>query len=225
MADRQRRRCLDVFTRLSMLGTEVLRGQPLLDIGCDTGTFLKSAQEAFGIIPFGLDVNKRAIETAREQGIHAYAMRIEEAPEELHDFPLVTAIDVIEHVSDPAAFLVQLRERLRPGGLAYLETPNIRSMVYRFGQSFSNLTGGRPAGLFDRLFPPQHVQYFTPSSFRALAQGAGFNIVRLDCRILPSTDIAASLPARIAIAALQTTDLLLRTEILIWCVLQRPLTN
>jgi SAM-dependent methyltransferase len=221
---RQRQRCNDVFQRLSaVVEINRLRGQPMLDVGCDTGAFLRAAKEAFGIVPFGIDVNKKAVETALHDGVEAYAATLEDAPEELKNFPLVTAIDLIEHVPDPELFLYQLLKRVRPGGLVYIETPNIRSMVYRFGQLFSTITGGRPAGLFERLFPPQHVQYFTVQSFRALAERTGFNVVQLGCRTLPSSDIAASLLAKIPIGALQLCDLLKGTRILIWAILRRPL--
>ena len=135
---------------------------------------------------------------------------------------MITAIDLIEHVPDPGSFLRHLRKRLRPGGVVYLETPNIRSMVYRFGRTLSRLTGGRPRSLFERLFPAQHVQYFNPNSLGALALDNGFGVVRMDTRILPSSDIAAGALARAAISVLQALDSLSRTEILIWAVLKRP---
>jgi SAM-dependent methyltransferase len=218
-----RRRCQDVFARLSAgLELSSLQGQRFLDIGCDTGLFLKTAQEEFGIIPVGIDVAERAVEIAREQGVEAYHASIEDAPAELHDFQAVTAIDLIEHVVDPGEFLRQVRGRIRPGGVLYLETPNIRSMVYRFGQALSKVTGGRPAELMQRLFPPQHVQYFTPRSFGSLARASGFDVVRLSERGLPSSDISASPGALVAIGALQAFDRLLGTEILLCAVLRRP---
>lgn len=220
------RRCRQVFTRLSTaLEGSSLRGQRVLDIGCDTGTFLKAAQAEFGIVPVGIDVAELAVNLARQQGIEAYQVRVEEAPSQLADFPAATAIDLIEHVPEPAEFLEQVRARLRPDGILYLETPNIRSMVYRFGQGLSRLTGGRPAGLIERLFPPQHIQYFTSSSLRLVAESAGFEVVRLSARTLPVSDIAASPVALAAIGVLQLLDRVFGTEILLWTVLRRPLSE
>lgn len=219
---RQRQRCREIFERLSC-GLEIgtLHDKRILDVGCDTGIFLAVAQEEFGIVPIGLDVARRAVEEALKRGVEAYAARIEEAPAALIGFPLVTAIDVLEHVADPAAFLHQVRTRLQPGGVLYLETPNIRSVVYRFGKLLSTLTGGRPLRLFERLFPPQHIQYFTSESLALLARNAGFDIVRLGTRILPREDIAAGRFAQAPIAVLQALDRLAKTEILIWAVLRR----
>jgi hypothetical protein len=109
--------------------------------------------------------------------------------------------------------------------LIYLETPNIRSAIFRFGQILSKLTGGRPHSLLERLFPPQHVQYFTTGSLSLLAKNAGFEVVHVGTRILPSADIAASWLARLPISILQAYDSLLNTESLIWAVLRRPATN
>ena len=220
----QRRRCRDVFARLSVaVDITSLRGECLLDIGCDTGTFLKAAQEEIGISPVGLDLSERAVQVARTQGIRAYRAQIEEAPPEVTGFRVATAIDLIEHVLDPAGFLRQTRRRLHPGGVLYLETPNIRSMVYRFGKILSGLTAGRPVALFERLFPPQHIQYFTPEGLQQLAERAGFEVVQLDTRVLRASDIAASLAALVPIELLQACDRLLRTGILVFAILRRPL--
>ncbi len=111
---RIRRRCRDVFARLSCaLEIASLRGERFLDIGCDTGVFLKAAQEEFGIVPVGIDVAQRAVQVALSQGVEAFQGRIEEAPAELAGFRGATAIDLIEHVPDPCAFLVEVRKRLQ----------------------------------------------------------------------------------------------------------------
>ena len=39
-------------------------------------------------------------------------------------FDLITAMEVIEHVADPAAFVASLAARLAPDGLLILSTPN-----------------------------------------------------------------------------------------------------
>ncbi|HEV2688633.1 MAG TPA: class I SAM-dependent methyltransferase [Bryobacteraceae bacterium] len=218
------RRCRHVFARLAKAANiETLRGQRMLDIGCDTGAFLQAAAQEFGVVPVGIDAATRSIATAQQQGIEAYRTPIESAPEHLRDFPVITAIDLIEHVTDPAGFLREIRKRLRPDGVVYLETPNIRSMVYRIGRGLSHLAHGRPESLFERLFPPQHVQYFTLESMAALCRRAGFEIITIDTRALPWDDIAASPPVRAAMATLQMLDRSMGTTILICAVLRRPL--
>jgi SAM-dependent methyltransferase len=217
------RRCRDIFGRLEQ-STDIaaLRGQRLLDVGCDTGGFLQAARQEFGIVPVGVDAASRSVEAMQRQGIEAHLGSIERAPSHLIDFSVITAIDLIEHVSDPAGFLREIRERLRPGGVVYLETPNIQSAVYRVGCALNRLTHGRPEGLFERLFPPQHVQYFTMTSLAGLARTAGFEVVQIQNRVLPWGDIAASMPVRTAMSAMQLLDRGLGARILIWAVLKRP---
>jgi 2-polyprenyl-3-methyl-5-hydroxy-6-metoxy-1,4-benzoquinol methylase len=226
VAPAQKRRCQDIFRRLAV-ATDVaaLRGERLLDIGCDTGGFLQAAREQFGIVPIGLDVAQRAVQVARQQGLEAYQSSIEAAADELTNFAVVTAIDLIEHVPDPEGFLREVRRRLRPGGSVYLETPNIRSLVYRCGRVLATITNGRPSALIERLFPAQHIQYFTPESLESLARRVGFDIVRVSLRVLPLSDIAASLAARLVIGALQACDRVLGTEILVCAVLRRPVES
>ena|ERR1700736_1638686 len=220
----QRRRCRGVFARLfDAADVSSLRGQRMLDIGCDTGAFLKVAQDEFGIVPVGLDVAERSINLAKAGGVEAYQASIEEAPPELTDFQLITAIDLIEHVVDPHGFLQEIWKRLRPGGLLYVETPNIHSAVYRFGRTLSKVTGGRPSGLFERLFPPQHIQYFTERSFERLALDTGYEVVSLGTRSLQGADIAASFFAVASVEALQILDRLKGNGILMCAVLRRPM--
>src|SRR5262249_39145693 len=105
----QRQRCRRVFRRLSAaVGVGSLRGQRLLDIGCDTGGFLQAGRELVGIIPVGVDVAQRAVRVARGEGLEVYPCTIEDAPAELTDFAIVTAIDLIEHVPNPHDFLVEV---------------------------------------------------------------------------------------------------------------------
>jgi 2-polyprenyl-3-methyl-5-hydroxy-6-metoxy-1,4-benzoquinol methylase len=219
----QRRRCRELFARLEgALDLGELRGCRMLDVGCDTGTLLAAARKEFGIVPFGVDVNRNAIRIASAIGVAAYCGTLETMPASLSDFSLITAVDLIEHVADPRAFLAELRNRLTKGGLAYLETPNIRSAVYGIGRVLSILTGGRPGALFDRLFPAQHIQYFTRASLTALVRAAGLEVVELRDRPLPLPQIAASVPVRAAMGVMQVIDIVRRERILVWAVIRRP---
>jgi len=220
---RLRRRCRATFARIGRwIDLESLRGERLLDVGCDTGAFARCAADEFGIVPVGIDVAGRAVEQARQSGVEAYRSTIETAPQSLRDFRVVTAIDVVEHVSNPLEFLQALIARLRPGGVTYLETPNIHSAVYRVGAGLCGLAHGRPIDVWERLFPPQHLQYFTRLSFSRLAERAGFEIREIDTRPLPAPDIAASMSVRLGVGALQAWDRLIGTEILICAVLAAP---
>jgi 2-polyprenyl-6-hydroxyphenyl methylase/3-demethylubiquinone-9 3-methyltransferase len=223
-AERVEWRCRQAFFKLAGVGVSIdaLRGARHLDIGCDTGEFLLAASRLFGTVPLGIDISARAVGEAEARGIEVYHGDMEGAPPLLNDFPLITAIDLIEHVADPASFLSAIAARLRPGGVCYLETPNIRSIVYGLGRTISRLTGGWPASLCERLFPPEHVQYLSAAGLQAMARACGLGLASLTTRRLPSADTAASLPVRAAMSGLQALDGILGRQILFCAVLRRP---
>lgn len=217
------RRCVGIFQRISaFVDLTSLRGERVLDIGCDTGQFISSAARQFGILPVGLDVAHLAIKQARDAGLEAYQCTIEEAPASLGKFSLIMAIDVIEHVADPNRFCRAIAERLRPGGVAYVETPNVDSMVYRLGRRFCAAMRGWPAATWHRLFPAEHIQYFKSEGLRLIAEGAGLSLLRHDSRVLPSTEIAVDPLTRTALGALQLFDHLSGERLLRWAILGRP---
>lgn len=80
------------------------------------------------------------------------------------NFDLVIARHTLEHISNPARLLSELRDRLRPNGVVVLEFPD-------FGAILSKLR-------LDAVFH-QHYHYFDESSVRRLASEAGFRIARL----------------------------------------------
>jgi 2-polyprenyl-3-methyl-5-hydroxy-6-metoxy-1,4-benzoquinol methylase len=193
-------------------------GKRHLDVGCDTGLFLESFSRLYGTRPTGIDVAKRAVAIARAKGIEAYDTDLLHASD-LPDFHLITLIDVIEHVPDPMALLRAVRGRLAADGVCYVETPNVRSTVYRVGRLLCNATGGRPAWICDRLFLPEHVQYLSATGLAAAARAAGLSVVLQGRRRLQGPDVNTSPLVNVAVQALQVADRITSREILHWAVL------
>ena len=102
-------------------------GRDVLDVGCNTGygtvRFVPVARRVVGV-----DVSPGAIDAARlraTDGRPEFVLTSGAAlPFPDHSFDLVTSFQVLEHVSDPVAYLRELARVMRPGGELFLATPN-----------------------------------------------------------------------------------------------------
>jgi 2-polyprenyl-3-methyl-5-hydroxy-6-metoxy-1,4-benzoquinol methylase len=133
----------------------------LLEVGCARGDFLRVARESFDA--YGVEPNPELADfAALVAPVHRDL--VETAP--WCDFDVVASFHVIEHVDSPRRFIAAIRERLKPGGLAVIETPNIRSMPFRiFGKHW-------------RQFIPEHYFFFDPATITRLFQEEGLKVER-----------------------------------------------
>ena len=104
-----------------------LAGRAALDVGCGAGLLCEPLAR-LGAEVTGVDA---APENAMAAAAHAEGAGLdiryiagELAAQDLGQFDLVTAMEVIEHVADKPAFVAELARRLAPGGLMVLSTPN-----------------------------------------------------------------------------------------------------
>jgi 2-polyprenyl-6-hydroxyphenyl methylase / 3-demethylubiquinone-9 3-methyltransferase len=122
--------------RIAWIAERCPKHADLLDIGCGAGI----AAEAFARLGYrvmGLDAAGEAIEVARAHAASSGLSITYRAgtPEDLlaegARYPVITALEVIEHVPDPAAFLTTVAGLLAPGGRLFLSTLNrtARSLV------------------------------------------------------------------------------------------------
>jgi cyclopropane fatty-acyl-phospholipid synthase-like methyltransferase len=199
-----------------------LGGKRHLDVGCDTGDFALTAAQMWGTIPTGVDVAHRPAQEAARRRVDAHCCSLEDAPAHLTDLSVLTAIDVVEHIVEPQRFMAEVKRRLMPGGVAYIETPNVASHIYSIGRMLLRATGGRPRFVFTRLFPPEHVQYFSRVGLEAIAKDAGLDVISLDTRSIPISDIGASLAVCVATAGIQALDWAAGSAVLLCMVARRP---
>jgi 2-polyprenyl-6-hydroxyphenyl methylase/3-demethylubiquinone-9 3-methyltransferase len=148
----------------------------VLDVGCGAGL----AAEALALLGYdvlGLDAAGAAIEAARAhaagQGLRlSYRSGVaEELLAEGARFPVITALEVIEHVPDPAAFLATLAALLAPGGRLFLSTLNRTPQAFlaaKLGAEY--LLRWLPVGTHDWR------KFITPAEAAALLRRAGLRV-------------------------------------------------
>jgi len=194
----------------------------LLDLGCDNGLFMYAMQQQFGYSVSGIDISERASLAARNQfGLNVLNTTIENAPDNLSGFDVITAIDFVEHVVRPKTLFEEVYKRLVTGGVFYFETPNIFSLIYRTGFMLGRICPTLFKSQLERLFPLQHCQYFSPKGILFLSQLLGFEIVAHDRRILIDSDLNVSCSVLKALKLLQLVDNLYHNQVLDVYLLQK----
>jgi 2-polyprenyl-6-hydroxyphenyl methylase/3-demethylubiquinone-9 3-methyltransferase len=146
-----------------------LEGRTALDVGCGAG-LLAEPLARLGARVTGIDAAPELIEAARAhaagQGLEIdyRAVPVEEVEGQ---FDLVTALEVIEHVADPAAFVRALAARLAPGGLMILSTPNATGWSKLLTITLAEGLGRIPKGTHD------FASFIAPERMRGLLEAAG----------------------------------------------------
>ena len=134
----------------------------LLDVGCGNGEFLAKAQK-IGWKVEGIDIDSKAVTAAKSKQLNVRAGGFELYKEVDAPFDVITASHVIEHVHHPDRFLDDCYRLLNPGGVMWLETPNVESEGHRvFGRDWRGLE------------VPRHLVMFNARSLQTLLQRSGF---------------------------------------------------
>ncbi len=163
---------IDQHWSLDERGLKPLEGKRALDVGCGAG-LLAEPLARLGAAVTAIDPAPELIDAARThaagQGL-AIDYRVGAVEETQGEFDLVTALEVIEHTADPAAFLNALAKRVAPGGLVILSTPNRTAWSRLLTIILAEGVGAVPKGTHD------FDSFIAPERMRGLLADAG-----LDC--------------------------------------------
>lgn len=137
----------------------------LLDFGCGWGFFLSAAKEA-GWEPYGLEPLPGHATYARSQ-LRATVVTDTLRPDtfDREFFDVVTAFQVFEHLPDPAGDLLKLQAMIKPGGVVFIEVPNIDTWTVKL------------LGKHHRHFVCDHINFFSLDTLAQLCERAGFEVV------------------------------------------------
>jgi 2-polyprenyl-6-hydroxyphenyl methylase/3-demethylubiquinone-9 3-methyltransferase len=152
-----------------------LAGADLLDVGCGAGIAAESLAQA-GYSVLGIDAASAPIEAAIAHAPPGLSLTyrtttIDALSATGATFSAITALEVIEHVPDPAAFIAGLARLLRPGGALVLSTLNRTPLSF--------LTAKLGAEYLLRLLPTgthDWARFVTPAELAAHLRAAGLRL-------------------------------------------------
>jgi spore maturation protein CgeB/2-polyprenyl-3-methyl-5-hydroxy-6-metoxy-1,4-benzoquinol methylase len=140
----------------------------LLDIGCSSGNFLLEAKLRYWDVQ-GIEISDKAASYGRNNyGLDIQTGVLTRSCFGKESFDVVTAWDVLEHISNPKEFLLNVRNILKNDGLFFLSTPNISSTSSYFsGETWRHLD------------PPLHVILYDHISIGVLLKMCGFQVLKI----------------------------------------------
>jgi 2-polyprenyl-3-methyl-5-hydroxy-6-metoxy-1,4-benzoquinol methylase len=135
----------------------------LLDVGAHVGVFVEVASGR-GWEACGLEPSRWAVEQGRGRGLNMIQGTLRDAELDAASYDALTMWDVVEHLVDPMADLVEAARLLKPGGVLLVHTINIDSALAR-------LMGKRWPWLVE-----MHNYFFSPDTLGAMAEKAGLEV-------------------------------------------------
>ncbi|HMP91354.1 MAG TPA: class I SAM-dependent methyltransferase [Phnomibacter sp.] len=141
------------------------QGPRLLDIGCGTGAFLHTMQQA-GWQVTGIEPDAGA----RNRAISQYNLTVHPASQldtlPAQHFEVITFWHVMEHIHNLQHYWQQIRRLLIPGGLLVIAVPN-----------YTSADAAHYGALWAAYDVPRHLYHFSPMSMQQLAASHGFEFL------------------------------------------------
>ncbi len=143
----------------------------ILDIGCWEGTQLEFFMKE-GWRCTGLELNKRAASIARSKGIEVYQISIKELFKKFarRKWDVINIAYILEHIPDPADFLISIKKNLKENGIIIIEVPN---EFNPFQLAYLKEHYLQPYW----IVLPDHVNYFNKKGIENLMRRTGWKII------------------------------------------------
>ena len=150
---------------------KLISPQRILNVGCGSGFHdLLMAEYDFVSEVVGIDYSKKSVEVANREFPHKNIRRevsdIVDFDNQLFD--LVVSFQVIEHLTDPEAFLLECKKRCVDGGWVAAFTPNRKRLTNRLRAMI---------GLDLVLEDPQHFAEYTVGDLVSIGRRIGLTAV------------------------------------------------
>lgn len=155
-----------------------IAGKRVLDVGCGGG-ILADAMARKGADVLGIDLSVKALRVAQLHALEANTPRVEYreistedlAAEQPGGFDVVTCMEMLEHVPDPASIVQACSTLVKPGGWVFFSTLNRNPKSFLFA-----IVG---AEYVLNLLPKgthEYAKFIRPSELASYARAAGLEL-------------------------------------------------
>ena len=157
-----------------------IQGKRALDVGCGGGILAESLAVK-GATVTGIDLSEKALKVAKlhqlESGVQAdYRLVAAEdlAEQQPESFDVVTCMEMLEHVPDPASVMAACARMVKPDGWVFFSTLNRNPKSYLFAiVGAEYVLNMLPKGTHD------WAKFIKPHELASYARGAGLEPVEL----------------------------------------------
>lgn len=154
-----------------------LQGKRVLDVGCGGG-ILSESMYFKGADVTGIDLGEKALNVAKlhqlESGakVNYQLIAVEQlAAEQPASFDVVTCMEMLEHVPNPASVVAACARLVKPGGSVFFSTINRNPKAYLFAVIGAEyLLNLLPKGTHD------YAKFIKPSELSGWVRDAGLNV-------------------------------------------------
>ena len=120
-------------------GIAPLQGKKVLDVGCGGG-ILTDAMARLGAQALGIDLAAKSLKVAQLHALEAQTPNVQYrevavealAAEQPASFDVVTCMEMLEHVPDPASIVRACAQLVKPGGYVFFSTLNRNAKSFLF---------------------------------------------------------------------------------------------
>lgn len=150
----------------------------VLDVGCGGGILAESMAKLKASVT-GIDMGKEPLEVARLHALECQVLGLEylQTTAEAHaanhpqHYDVITCMEMLEHVPDPASIIAACAQMVKPGGHVFFSTLNKTSKAYLFAiVGAEKLLKLVPEGTHD------HSKFIRPASLISMATQAGLRV-------------------------------------------------
>jgi len=146
----------------------------LLDIGCGNGDFIWLAQKR-GWSVQGIELSQTAVNFAVQmRNLDVKLGAPDQLPFAENSYDVVTLLDVLEHLSNPAKVLKEIYRVLKPEGTLIVQVPNTPFQIFK--ARAQKIKNGRKA---TTMATPLHLNHFDALSLSNFAAKSQFTVEKV----------------------------------------------